>query len=259
MNYFHLCAAETSPRTADVRWAVGFNNRGVLAVEFTEHTADIEAAAELAAIRHLLTQKQVTGTEVTTGKGLVIEVSKGAVRKLWLGKSSKRHLNKYASYLRTHLDFAELRVAKHPSSCMLPAGSPATDHFKVTPMRYEYVDTPSGRIYITDHALERYKERMHQGPKEKAFASLAQRLKNETLRPVELPSNVFKHKERKYGNVPFVILRRHNDIEHFVIARHAQYGGVLVTVFERKVEEYRFLPAERLDEIWDQADAEELD
>lgn len=258
MNYLHLYASETSPRSACVRWSVGIKNRGVLSVQFAEHTPDLEAAAELAAIRYLLAQKQVTGTEISTGKGMLIEVSKGAVRKLWLGKSSKRHLTKYASFLRTQLAAAEVRVAKSPHETIPSEDAPVTDTLIVSPMRYEYVDTPHGRIYITDHALERYKERMHQGYEEKAFASLCNRLKHPALRPVELPSSVLKHKLKKHGHVPFAVLSMTNCVDHFVVAQHPTFGLVLVTVFDRKVDEYRFLPSDYLDEIREQASVEEI-
>lgn len=258
MNYLRLYASETSPRSARVRWSVGVKNNGVLSVEFSEHTADLEAAAELAAMRYLLVQKGVTGTEISSGKGLVIEVSKGAVRKLWLGKSSKRHLTKYGSFLRTQLEAAEVHVAKSPHATIPSESAPVTDTLVVSPMRYEYVDTPHGRIYITDHALERYKERMHQGYEEKAFSSLCNRLKHPALRPVELPSSVIKHKVKKHGHVPFAVLSMNNCVDHFVVAQHPVFGLVLVTVFDRKVDEYRFLPSDYLDEIRERASVEEI-
>jgi hypothetical protein len=73
---------QSDERSVFVLWRVGISNFGVLTVEFTHPIEDIELAAELVAIRHLVFNQAVFDRIPDSGKAFELNVSKGAIKKL---------------------------------------------------------------------------------------------------------------------------------------------------------------------------------
>lgn len=225
-------------QSAYVFWRVGLNKQGALKVEMDFESPDIAIIAELSAINHLMFHKQVFNINPMSGKGIELVVSKGAVKKLVLGKSSKASCKKFAASIQNRLQDVTIKVSKSKVEMLALAESDIEYLHADTATFTETltsIDSPSmGTIYITAHAVEQYEARHLSGSLSKPLASLVSRLKNPELRKIELPPKVLKHKERKYGRSDNVEAWSHpTSTVKFLIVNNDQNGKkILVTVFE---------------------------
>ena len=80
---------KVSETEARVFWRVGTKKKGILDVTLDFAHEESALLGELVAIQHLLFAKKVLDREPGSGQGYKLVVSKGAIRKLALGKSSR--------------------------------------------------------------------------------------------------------------------------------------------------------------------------
>ncbi|WP_446667976.1 hypothetical protein, partial [Klebsiella pneumoniae] len=104
---------KTSNNSALVFWRVGTKRKGILDVRIDFDNEEADLLAELVAIRYLALDKQVFCREPGAGAGYKLVVSKGAIKKLALGKSTKEFAFKFAACLTGRLKGATIgTVAK---------------------------------------------------------------------------------------------------------------------------------------------------
>lgn len=236
-----------SGNTALVYWRVGINRKGVINVCLDASSTDVELIAELAAIRHLIMDCCVLGRTPTSGLGIRLCVSKGAIKKLTKGTSDKGYASRFAAFLTSRLLGVEIQVS-HSMKYMIDEDdegyAESFSHLDVSTTEYmtphEVIETPAmGQVAITKHALERYSQRLggidNGKIVKRPWASLARRLRNPELLQQSLDANVLTHKYRKYGNDSKVEIWKHpTDLLHFTVVVSPEKQRTLVTVFERQ-------------------------
>lgn len=233
--------------TALVYWRVGINRKGVVEVRLDAGSTDVELIAELAAIRHLIMDCCVFGRTPSSGTGISLCVSKGAIKKLTKGTSAKGYAIRFAALLTSRLLGVEIQVS-HSMKYMIheddESYAESFSHLDVNTTEYmtphEVIETPVlGQVAITKHALERYSERLAIIDKgqvaRRPWASLVRRLRNPELLQQSLDANVLAHKYRKYGNDSKVEIWKHpTDMLQFTVVVSPNNKRTLVTVFERQ-------------------------
>jgi hypothetical protein len=217
-----------------VFWRVG-GRIGVIEITLEPdlELSDQATAAELAAIQHLLSDKEIMGAN-RTGKGVILNVSRGAIRKLKIGSSSKADLTPYAVFLNTRYHEAVIEVGK--KAPWVPTAIEGLEHvhLNVSGPRYETINTPCmGRVVVTKHAIEQYEDRFCEGDLSRTWVSLTKRLQNPELAPIVLPPRVLKHKLMSYGDKAATIWRHPDGTLHFAVVDDPSGTRVLVTVFYR--------------------------
>lgn len=228
---------KTSPTQARVLWRTGSRRYGVLEVTLEEGHDESDLLAELAAIKHLLFDRQVFDRAPVSARGYKLVVSKGAIKKLALGRSTKRFAQQYAVPLTTRLEGIDIEVSQSR------AWLPAEEELPVEPLYvqkgftrdYDMIETPSmGKVLVTHHAVEQYMERVVGNGAKDPRLSLQMRLMNPELEQVPLDAKVLRHKEAKYGRADNVQIWGHpSSSTRFVVLRENPDHGVLVTVFRR--------------------------
>jgi len=236
-----------SANTALVHWRVGINRKGVVEVRLNAGSTDVELIAELGAIRYLLMECRVLDRTPSSGTGIRLCVSKGAIKKLTKGTSDKGYASRFAAFLTSRLLGVEIQVS-HSMKYMIDEDdegyAESFSHLDVNTTEYmtphEVIETPvMGQVAITKHALERYSQRsgiMDSGQTiKRPWASLARRLRNPELLQQSLDANVQTHKYRKYGSNSKVEIWKHpTDLLHFTVVVSPENQRTLVTVFERQ-------------------------
>lgn len=236
-----------SGNTALVYWRVGINRKGVVEVRLDAGSTDVDLIAELAAIRHLLMDCRVLDRTPSSGTGIRLCVSKGAIKKLTKGTSDKGYASRFAAFLTSRLLGVEIQVS-HSMKYMIDEDdesyAESFSHLDVNTTEYmtphEVIETPvMGQIAITKHALERYSQRLGTIDNgqivKRPFASLAKRLRSPELLKQSLDANVLAHKYRKYGSDSKVEIWKHpTDLLQFTVILSPNNQRTLVTVFERQ-------------------------
>lgn len=222
-------------RSARVFWRSGTSRSGILDISLEFDSADSDVLAELVAIRFLVLQKKIFGVEPMCGKGLKFVVSKGAIKKLVRGASSKKHAVKFAAFLSGRLSGVQIEVSKDKAfmpkveDTAIESHLAATDYYTAT---FEAVSTPSmGDILVTQHAIDQYIDRIDSGAPQRPFASLVKRLQHPALQQIPLPVSVLKHKKKKYGRSDNVEAWSHPDSGFVYLFLNDRAQKVLVTVF----------------------------
>jgi hypothetical protein len=233
-----LGITDAEPDNMAVAWRVGINRRGIVIVTGISIQSDRAVAAELIAIRYLLFSKNVFNNEIITGKGIAIDVSSPLIKKLYRNKTTKRHLNPYAHFLKTNLTDALLTISKADDE-HLPAltDNVPVEHINATDQPlYDVISTPAiGDVRITKHSIDQYTERQHSGEAKSFIASLVKRLKHPNLQQQKIPDRVTQHKLKRYGDIEQLEVWGHDSSQmHFVVVRdpHSKIGS-LVTVYRR--------------------------
>lgn len=232
-------STQTSPSTATVRWAAGNTKKGTINITLdfdSDEGADL--IGELVAIKHLIFEKKVFGVIPTSGRGIKLFVSKGAIKKLVSGKSVKKYATKFAAFFNMRLLDIELEVL-HSSPLLddvddYPIESlPAPRN--VYAMTQEMVDTPRiGPVLISKHALDQYVDRNNDGQMKNPFDSLVKRLQHPQLRQLKIDSKVLEHKARKYGTADNIEIWGHESSTFkFQFLVNEDSRRVLLTVFEK--------------------------
>ncbi|MDF5129481.1 hypothetical protein P3606_24680, partial [Vibrio parahaemolyticus] len=111
-------------QTSRVFWRVGTKSSGILAVKIDFSHQDSDLISELSAIQYLLFEEKVMGREPGSGSGYKLVVSKGAIKKLARGKSTKKHAQKFAAFLQNRMAGVQIEVSQSrgfmadPKSCV---------------------------------------------------------------------------------------------------------------------------------------------
>lgn len=230
----HTHITTLTQHTYRVFWRVGGRIGAIdITLDPDIELSDQATAAELVAIQHLLSDKEIMGAN-RTGKGVILNVSRGAIRKLKIGSSSKADLMPYAVFLNTRYHEAAIEVGKKSPWVPETIEGIELEHLNVNGPRYEAVNTPRmGRVVVTKHAIEQYEERFCEGDLSRTWASLVKRLQNPELATTVLPPNVARHKLMTYGDKAAKIWRHPDGTLHFVVVDAPDGSKVLVTVFYR--------------------------
>lgn len=233
MNIVNVKASQTGDRSAKVLWYVGREKNGALEVQIPFDATNVEALAELAAVRHLILEAELFNPLPRSGHGFRAVVTKGAIKKAMKGKSQITSMRKYSRFLTGRLDGIELVV--DPKVKMLPdEDTPVTKVIELNLEPHETISTPVlGEVQITDHAYERWLERVEERSKDRPYDSLVRRLMSPDLAPIAVPEKVLEQKIRKYGEEGTLKVYRHpSEPIHFGLIQK-ESGYALVTVFVR--------------------------
>lgn len=239
-----IYAQKLTEKSAFVFWRVGVTKFGTVEVSFKEPMADLELAAELVAIHHLFFKQKVFNIIPASGKSFELNITKGAIKKLALGKSDKKHLHRYSKFLTESGRLSGININVKDSITPNPEDNAEVvsvyskvdiEHrdFRIQ----EIVDTPAiGELVITEHAVERYIQYHRSGEIKSPWVSLINRLMNVDLKQINLSDKVSQHKKRKYGADNEVYIWGHDYSAHrYVVVKDHKTGQlVLTTVFKRE-------------------------
>ncbi|KGM26778.1 hypothetical protein [Photorhabdus sp. RM96S] len=230
---------KTSNNSALVFWRVGTKRKGILDVRIDFDHEEADLLAELVAIRYLALDKQVFCRELGAGSGYKLVVSKGAIKKLALGKSSKKFAFKFAACLTGRLKGAAIEVSQSIEFMDEPKEG-NVELLDVDKQAYtqthDEISTPAiGPVLVTQHAIDQYQARITSGDPKKPWASLVGRLQHPELQVQPFDERVARHKARKYGRVDNVEVWGHRDskFKYLMVINDDNKKRVLVTVFER--------------------------
>ncbi|MFC6674008.1 hypothetical protein [Marinobacterium aestuariivivens] len=227
-----------SDTEARVFWRAGTKKRGILDVTLDFAHADSALIAELVALQHLLFDRKVFDREPGAGAGYKLVVSKGAIRKLALGKSNKAYATKFAAFLSNRMKGVTIEVSQDYEFMAKPDEVEPEllgGEREVYANTYDAIETPAmGRVLVTQHAVEQYQARITSGSPKKPWASLVGRLMHPELRMMKVDEKVLRHKARKYGRSDNVEFWGHpTSVFVYQVLREDNGDRVLVTVFER--------------------------
>lgn len=230
---------KVSDSSALVFWRVGTNREGILDVRLDFESDESDLLAELIAIRYLMLDKQVFCREPGGGAGYKLVVSKGAIKKLALGKSTKKFAFKFAAYLTGRLRGVAIEISQS-MEFMDEVNAENTELLNADKQSYtqtyDEISTPAmGRVLVTQHALDQYQARITSGDPKQPWQSLVGRLQHPELRIQPFDERVARHKTRKYGRVDNVEVWGHRDskFKYIAVLNDDDQKRVLVSVFER--------------------------
>lgn len=227
----------SNPKEVHVAWSIGTNQKGFLRVNLPAVYTDAALIAELCAIRHLLLIARVFNVHTVDGKGIEVQSSSGAIKKLALGKSTKYEAIPYALFLRIRL--TELSYSVSRSNSFLPALSDpdvSWENLDVVTREFQVPYEPIkcgvlGEVAITEHAIERYQERNDSGDMRSPLRSLLRRLNNENLVQLPLSQEIIDYKNRKYGSDNDIEVWGHYTSDVSFLLLNKDGHKVLLTVF----------------------------
>jgi hypothetical protein len=193
--------------------------------------ADAGVFAELAALRHLLSVKNISGTN-RNGENLCLLVSHGAVKKLANMKSQKAELIGFNHFLTTRYAGAEIIVKKDRDWLPEDQDSVPAIEIDLDDMKEpEAMEIPNlGKIVITRHALDKYHEVAGTAGLPQSWRSINRRLRDK-LERVGVPAKVALKKQIKHRTESSEIWKNPDNPMHFVFSREASCL-VLLTVYE---------------------------
>ncbi|TFI40171.1 hypothetical protein E4O93_24370 [Diaphorobacter sp. DS2] len=239
MMWLKTSTIKQSSSAAFVFWRTGVEKCGLIRVSFDIENEDIDVAAELAAIHHLIFVKQVFKRVPISGGPYSLRVSRGAVRKLAHGKSDKFFARRYAKFLTAHHQFSGAEILVQEPEAFDPTDHREIEEIRIQHQRYstrDELDTPLfGKLIITSHALRRFVERSSSSAMKFPRYSLGKRLSNPNLKKLTLDQAVAAHKQRKYGaDRQAEVWGHHSETLKFVVIKDRATGqNVLATVFNR--------------------------
>ena len=219
-----------------VYWKTGLRRGGELKVDLGEQYDKLPEqqkpiAAELYAIHHLLSVKEVMGSN-RSGNGLQIRVSKGAIKKLQKQRSTQHSLYSLTRFLLTRYQEAQISVEKQDDWLSHSFEEYSVDNATVRDID-EVINVPNfGPVVVTRHALERFVERLSDGAPKHPWKALCSKLLCSGLTKTQLPENVAIQKAKKYAQEAEVWQHVGSNMYFVMIP-----GGsikTLVTVFEVK-------------------------
>ncbi|MDG3030305.1 hypothetical protein QQA20_04205 [Vibrio parahaemolyticus] len=216
-----------------VYWKTGLRRGGELKVDLGEQYDKLPEqqkpiAAELYAIHHLLSVKEVMGSN-RSGNGLQIRVSKGAIKKLQKQRSTKNSLYSLTRFLLTRYQEAQISVEKRDDWLSHSFEEYSVDNATVREID-EVINVPNiGPVVVTRHALERFVERLSDGVPKHPWKALISKLFSSSLTKAILPEKVTLHKNQKY-NKKADTWRHNGSGMHFVFVPNGS-TKTLITVF----------------------------
>lgn len=188
-----------------VYWKTGLRRGGELKVDLGEQYDKLAEqqkpiAAELYAIHHLLSVKEVMGSN-RSGNGLQIRVSKGAIKKLQKQRSTQHSLYSLTRFLLTRYQEAQISVEKQDDWLSHSFEEYSVDNATVREID-EVINVPNiGPVVVTRHALERFVERLSDGVPKHPWKALCTKLTSPALIKTQLPERVAIHKLNKYAQL----------------------------------------------------------
>jgi hypothetical protein len=186
-----------------VYWKTGLRRGGELKVDLGEQYDKLPEqqkpiAAELYAIHHLLSVKEVMGSN-RSGNGLQIRVSKGAIKKLQKQRSTQHSLYSLTRFLLTRYQEAQISVEKRDDWLSYSFEEYSVDNVILRDID-EVINVPSiGPVVVTRHALERFIERFSDGVPKNPWKALCLKLLCPQLEKAKLPEKVATQKAKKYA------------------------------------------------------------
>ena len=222
MMRLSIYSQKHTERCVFVYWRTGNSNFGVVEVNFNEPIPDIDIASELLAARHLFFDQRVFNVTPASGKSFELIITKGAIKKLVLGKSDKKHLARYAQFLTDGGRLAGININVKPDLTLNPTDTAEASAVKssidIEHKDYriqETINTPAiGEIVVTEHAVDRYVQYHRSGEIKTPWVSLISRLMNPDLKQFPLDQRIVEHKKRKYGSDNEIHIWGHESSAH---------------------------------------------
>lgn len=219
-----------------VYWKTGLRRGGELKVDLGEQYDKLPEqqkpiAAELYAIHHLLSVKEVMGSN-RSGNGLQIRVSKGAIKKLQKQRSTQHSLYSLTRFLLTRYQEAQISVEKRDDWLSHSFEEYSAENVTLRDID-EVINVPSiGPVVVTRHALERFVERFADGVTKHPWKALCSKLFSSSLTKVCLPEKVAAYKAKKYvQNAEFW---KFEEPEIFLVLLPGDNFRTLLTIFQSK-------------------------
>lgn len=222
-----------------VQWFAGLKKMGVALINDVGVMEDADIAAELICICHLIFKTNIFQRIcIMSGEGIALKTASGAIKKLYLKKSTKTHLYELAEFLSIRLKGMEINVTSKPVEEIFNRydGSETVINIDAYDKTWEIFDFPAiGKILLTQHAIDQFLERLNSGKPKNPLASLTSALSHPDLKLQKLPENVAQHKARKYGENAINETWGHDhSLIHFTVVRDlATNIGKIVTVYAR--------------------------
>lgn len=239
MMQMRTSTLKQSSSAAFVFWRTGLEKFGVIRVSFDIENDDIDLAAELVAIHHLLFQKQVFNRIPSSGSPYTLTVSRGAIKKLALDKSEKIFAKRYAKFLMQNGAMHGSNLQVKPPENFTVADFLEVEEIYIEHERFHIVDEVEipnfGSVVVTSHAVARFAQRTENPDVKNPRASLIKCLKNPNLKRLEMSESVIQHKKKKYGADSHSEVWGHESaIVKFLVVKDKITGkNVLATVFSR--------------------------
>ena len=149
----------TNPGVFLVYWSTGLVTKGIVRVSVTG-TGDRRIQSELAALRHLLVNRNVAGHN-KAGAGLVLHVSCPEIAKLVRSESNTDHLVRYGNFLRTRFLGMTLVTGSAAPDWATPDCALNLEDLDVIEAEPEFVNIGGiGKVELSVHALERFVARL---------------------------------------------------------------------------------------------------
>lgn len=241
----YTLSKKVTDSSALVYWAIGKSGRrkGIIKINLEFDCDEPDLVAELIAIRYLMLEKLGTSGVLHPGvmKHHRLVVSKGAIRKLALNKSSKKFAIKFASYLRSRLkgitiETSHSKELESIEECDDVVTETLDAETRVYAQDHYKLDTPAmGKLWVSNHAVEQYQARITTGDPKNPWASLFTRLRHPDLELHPLDEKVASHKRRKYGRSDNVEVWGHKtSCFRYLVVTNQDKKKTLVTVFEKR-------------------------
>lgn len=181
-------------------WTTG-RTQGVIEVTIAKReTEDAAIIAELSAIHHLLSHKEIFGGG-RAGNSMELEVTFGAIRKLAQNTSNKRHLFAHARFLLTRYADARITVAKNSDWIRQARADNHREQLAIDQPITEMIDVSGfGKVGLSAHIIERMMERANYSSIAAAWRHLCGMLGGGKVKEVRLPADLARQKAVKHGN-----------------------------------------------------------
>lgn len=241
MNYLNIQAVNTTKRRCEVAWYVGENRNGVINIKFEGMVDNAKFLGEYYALQYLLFTKNILTNKVFDGKGVQINFTSGKLRKLMLAKTPDPLLGKEPLVLFSRLTLAKFKVVRNLSSEILDlcfqkeieSVDLSTSNLNLD---FSTIDSPLiGKVAVTYHFLERFNERfidIQQKGLGSKWKTIDKLISSEQLTPYELPEDILKKKNLRYGENRQEFWLHSGTGLVFIIAKSLVNQSVLVSVFE---------------------------
>lgn len=193
--------ATALPNVFESYWTTG-RKQGVIATTVTEKgVTDPAIVAELSALHHLLSHKEVCGTD-RAGNGLELNVTFGAIRKVLQGTSNKKHLYIHGRFLLIRYAEATIAVSKNADWINPANAENRREQLTVDQPLPEVIQISGiGKVGLSFHIIDRMMERANYGSFAAAWRHLCRMLGGGKVSEVALPADVEQQKTAKHGTV----------------------------------------------------------
>lgn len=229
-NIVRVIAQPTEDKSVfSVAWRSGLQKQGKVTVSIPIDIGDKAAIAELCAMQFLIDELEVIGRTPPL-KGLLLEFSAAAIKKLHNQKSEKNHLYPYAYFLTTRFSTATVQISKDDAWINTRSSQePQTLTITEPPGQLVAMATV-GKVAVTKHIIDQYRQRMNNIEPDAAWKLLTKTL--EMVRPILLSNDSKRqlHDQTHHRSEG----ERYYDKESkwcFVVANNPQGKKAIVTAY----------------------------